>query len=48
MVSGNGKFVLDPFGPVCWGVGPPWNRTTDGPSVRDLGNLEARSTPCAL
>ena len=43
--GGNGKYVLDPFSPLCWGVGPPRNRTTDGPSVRDLGNLEARSTP---
>ena len=47
-MSGNRTFVLDPFGPVCWGVGPPWNRTTGGPSVQGLRNLEAPSTPRAL
>ena len=44
---------MDPLGPGCWAVGPPWirpapARLTGALSVWDLGNLEARSTPSAL
>lgn len=44
---------MDPSGPVCWGVEPPWiglvsARPTDGQLDLDVGYLEGWSMSWAL